>query len=228
MTGKSLDGAQELNGVQAPNGAQVTSGAQQPNGAQIANGLQRPIEPPYPLTPLGEPISHTPSAQLLASDPLTWHLHYWLSIGVLGMLRGENPLLMAFRTDIEHYNKIKDVEFRIRLVEAWRTYRQVHLPYFRQQWERLTLESEEAKPYLRDIDRMLVNKGAKAREYLCRIENMMISILRDGQIESARWLFDIIARVYQRLEEEEKADEEARNRKPNGINGTNGVHNKEG
>lgn len=227
MTGQSVDGAQEPNGVQAPNGAQVTSGTQQPNGAQIANGVQRPTEPPNPLTPLGEPISHTPSAHLLASEPLKWHLHYWLSIDVLGMLRGENPLLMAFRTDIEHY-KIKDVEFRIRLVEAWRTYRQVHRPYFRLQWERLTLESEEAKPYLRDIDRMLVNKGAKAREYLRRIENMMISILRDGQIESARWLSDIIAQVYQKLEDEEKADEEARNRKPTGKNGTNGVQNQEG
>lgn len=94
--------------------------------------------------------------------------------------------------------------------------------------KRLTLESEEAKPNLRDIDRMLVNKGAKAREYLRRIECMMISILQDRQIKSVRWLFDIIVQIYQKLEKEEKADEEARNREPNGINTTNTIHNQEG
>lgn len=118
----------------------------------------------------------------------------------------------------------------------WRTYRVTNHAECQRNWGRLTLESEEAKPFLRDIDRMLVDKGPKTREHLHRLQSAMVSFLRATEIDTARAMFERIAQIYQKLEEEETVDEQARNRQPNGINGTsnatsngtNGVHDHDG
>ena len=161
------------------------------------------------------------SLALLADDPLTWHLRYWLSLAVIGLLRGEDAVLMNFRIEMEHF-KIRDLELRDALIIDWRTYRVANYAACQEHWGQQTLESEEAMPYLRDIDRMLVDKGRKARDHLRRLESAMGSFLRAREIDIARAMVEKIAQIYQKLEEEETLDEQARNRQPNGVHDREG------
>ena len=55
-----------------------------------------------------------PSTLFLARSPLAWHLEYWLSLTVIGILRGEDPMLMFLRVEIEHV-KMTDQEMKSRL-----------------------------------------------------------------------------------------------------------------
>lgn len=134
---------------------------------EASNGVQAPHRKPSdPQTPLGEPISES-CASSLAEDSLRWHLQYWLVLSVIDTLRGEDSMLIAFSIELEHY-KIRDQQLRTRLVDAWKMYRLVNYASCSRYWTRLTVESDRAKPYLRDLDRMLVDKGTKTRRYLCR------------------------------------------------------------
>lgn len=82
---------------------------------------------------------------------------------------------------------------------------------FQRHWEEKTLESSEAKWYMRDINTMLMDKGLKARHYLYRKEFLMLEALRGARFERARVLFEGLAKLYGKLQEEESRDAEARN-----------------
>lgn len=115
--------------------------------AQAPNGVQAPQRKTcHARTPLGEPMDPR-SASSLAEDPLRWHLRYWLDLSVVAQLRGEDSMLIGFSIELEQY-KTRDQALRTRLVNA--------------------LDSPRAKPYLRDLDRMLVDKKTKTRRYLCQ------------------------------------------------------------
>lgn len=193
---------------------QALTGIQPPPEAQtVPNLLGQRIY----RSPLGAPLSRA-SASFLARDPLTWHLVYWLSIWVVGNLRGEDETLMAFRIEIEHYG-ILDHEFQLQLLSAWDQYAIANRAPFTLHWMHLTAEGEAAKPFLRDIDRMLINKGLKARTYLYRLEMRLLTKMRLVQIETAKDQFENLIGLYRKLQEEETADAQAQNRLLNLRNG---------
>lgn len=190
---------------------------QAPYGAQLPDEVQPPPEAIALIDPLGQSDRRTPlggpmnqlSAFLRAQNPLDWLRQYWLNIGIVGMLRGEDPDLLVLRIEIEH-TKIADPEFRAEFRNSWRQYRLDNRYEITRQWLERTLESEEALPYHRDIDRMLVNKGPKTRNYLRQMERLMITSLRDQRVEIARGFFDHLSQLYGKLRDEERAEAEAR------------------
>lgn len=150
-----------------------------------------------------------PSALSLARCPLAWHLDYWLSLTVIGILRGEDPMLTFLRVEIEH-SKMSDQEMKSRLYDAWNQYLIAHIETHLQFWNLITLESRAAKRYLRDLDRMLVDKGAKARTYLGQVKSVVLDDLHAGRFGRARELFEKLGQMYQKLHAEERNEIEAR------------------
>lgn len=142
-----------------------------------------------------------------AEDPLGWHLHFWLNIGVVGILCGNNSTLMSLRIDIEILN-IPDRELKFAIHDAWSQYRRVNREVCERHWARMTLESEEAQPYIRDIHRMLEGKAWKTKRYLRGMEETMTTMVRDRKFDVARLLFDKLCLAYKKLQEEEEADAE--------------------
>lgn len=74
---------------------------------------------------------------------------------------------------------------------------------------------------------MLVDKGPKTRDFLHQLKIVIFALLQAGEIDAANRLVDKILEVNQKLEDEEREDEQARNRQPNSANSTNGVHSQE-
>lgn len=192
---------------------------------QPPSGVQTPTETSNSLTPLGEPMNQT-SVLSLAEDPVRWHLQYWLVLSVVGMIRGEDPILLGFRIEIEQY-KIHDQGLKNQVVRAWKPYQLVNHENCYRQWGRLALENEEVKPFLRDIDRMLVDKGPKTREFLQQLHSVIVGLLQAGEIDAALRLVEKCLEMIQKLEDEEREEEQARNRQPNSPNSTNAVHSQE-
>lgn len=166
-----------------------------------------PFGPSDSRTPLGEPIDKL-SAFHLAYDPLTWHLNYWLSLEVVGVLRGEDPMLMALRVEREMLC-LPDQELKAALHTArkphWKTYKEES----ERHWPRMTLWSDECKSLARDINRMLEYKSQKTREYLLYMEILITGPLRAGRVDEAREVFDKHCLIYQKLELEEDVEREA-------------------
>lgn len=150
-----------------------------------------------------------PSALFLARCPLAWHLEYWLSLTVIGILRGEDAMLMFLRVEIEH-SKMADQEMKSRLDDAWNQHLIAHIETHMQLWNLISLESGAAKRYLRDLDRLLVDKGAKARTYLGQMESLMLDDVRAGRVGRAREILEMLGQIYQRLQAEERDEAEAR------------------
>lgn len=161
-----------------------------------------------------------------AQDPLSWHLHYWLSISVIGILRGEDNELMGFRIEMEHskMNPLMQAGFRT----AWDQYWRQNIEECQRYWEVKTVDSDEAIWYMRDIDAMLEHKVQKASNYLCRKGMLMLNALQATRLEDARVLFEKIITVHTKLQEEARRhsaridaarDAEARNQLPEGTDG---------
>lgn len=185
-------------------------------GAQLPNGLG----PLGTRTPLGEPISHF-SASFLAEDPLAWHMHYWLSLEVVGVMRGEDAMLMALRVEWEQELLLGDgIKIQLLTDNVWPRYRILNRERYEQFWAQMTVESEDARWYLRDVDRMLVDKARKTRAKLRRSERMMQAALQAVSID-----IEELTQQYGKLQEEETAEAEARNRLSNRAGG---AHNQEG
>lgn len=172
-------------------------------------------------TPLGEPMDEI-SALILNEDPIGWHFQYWLSLSVLGVLRGEDPILMAFRIEIELYN-VLDRQYRNAFHQAWNEYLTANHEPCLEYWELVSVEDEKVQQYFRDLDQMLVNKEQKAKDNLRGMEELMIIFLRDARLEQARETFEILSLVYPKLHEEEIADAKAKSRK---SKDTNSLHRK--
>lgn len=155
-------------------------------------------------TPLGEPIDKL-SAFYLAYDPLTWHLNYWLSLEVVGVLRGEDPMLMALRVEREMLC-LPDQELKAALHLARKSHWRAYKEESERHWPRMTLWSDESKCLLRDIDRMLQNKSQKTRGYLLYTETLITGPLRAGRVDEAKEVFDKHCLIYQKLELEEEVE----------------------
>lgn len=209
--------AQHSNGAQQHEGAQRLSRAQRSNRGrrpqrgegrnrtQQPNGLEGPNEASGSLTPLGEPMSPE-SILCLAEDPLRWHLQYWLSLGVVGILRGEDPMLTIIRIEIEQ-KKIPDRAIKTQLIHNWTQHWIMHRHSCQQYFEKVTLDSEEAKWYLRDLGRMLVKKWWKMHVCIRDLERKTIPSL---DARTAREMSRKIIRINRKMWEEQRADKKAR------------------
>lgn len=195
---------------QAPRGDEAPNEAQTPeriSARAITAGFPDPLGPSDARTPLGEPMNRF-SAYLLARIPFDWHRDYWVSLGVLGMSRGEDELIMALMIEIEQ-GKIPDQRIKDELSNTWDEFQRVNREHITQRWQETSADDEALIKLLRDVDRMLVDKFQKARSYLVRHERLMINSLRVGNLEEARHIFERLALIYQKLREEER-----RNRLP--------------
>lgn len=161
-------------------------------------------------------MSHS-SAYRYARDPLTWLLEYWLAVGSVGVLRGEDRVLMRLRMEMEHEQIDPSLLDRFR--SAWYQYRRANEQASNQHWAQMTVQSEEAKWYSRDIDRMLEDKIQKGRVYLGRMENKLLLALRYTRFDEAKVLFQGLVTVYTKLKEEAARDTEARNQPSIDANG---------
>ena len=173
-----------------------------------------------PKTPLGEPMDQE-SASILASDPVEWHLQYWLAIAIIAIMRGEDPVLTVIRIDIE-VHKMADTEIRTGIQRSWKKYRLENGEQCQRYFSAFPKPTEEVNQYLRDIDRMLVDKGEKTRDHLEKAEREMFTLIRERNYDTARIYSVNIARVYRHLQEEETREARATNQLPNS---TDDVHN---
>ena len=57
-------------------------------------------------------------ASSLFQSPVQWHLTYWLNVSVVGLLRGEDALLMAVRIESEFLH-IANAQTRFSVERAW-------------------------------------------------------------------------------------------------------------
>lgn len=174
---------------------------QAPEGAQ-----QAPTEDLGPFsTPLGGLMDRATALQLL-EDPLLWYLQYWLNLNIIGIMRGEDELLLALRIEMEQ-DKYPEPLFRLQIQNNWYRFLQDNRLTCIRGWAALMGDlSEEANPYHRDLDRMLVDKGRKTRAHLRRMEMEMNNALRAADVERARLIFEVILGYYKRLQQEEAAD----------------------
>ncbi|MCJ1425143.1 hypothetical protein MMC29_003031, partial [Sticta canariensis] len=187
-------------------------------------------------TPLGEPMSLL-AGFLLTTDPVSWHLQYWLNIEVVGVLRGEDVTLMAVRVENE-LRSIERAQIRDGVQRAWGDFHRNNTEKYLEEWLHRTLASEEAQPFLRDIDRMLVDKEQKTRDYVAEMELDLVDWHRRAQAEMAEKLTKI-SLLYRRLAEENIADQERVRRLQatnemeiaelrDRVDGANDVHEQEG
>lgn len=165
---------------------------QVPNGTQASNGAR-----PLPQTPLGGPINEV-SALVLAENPLAWHLPYWLSLGSVAVVRGEDAMLTALRIKMEH-SKITDSALKSQLKHTWNQFQRNNQAECIRQWTQMTVNCKESQPYLCDLDRMLVDRRRDARDYLHRLEPIMRTMLHHLHLEDPRQFFEKLAQQYRSL-----------------------------
>lgn len=162
---------------------------------------------------------------ILTSDPVQWHLQYWLNIEVVGVLRGEDITLMAFRVENEIRN-IERAQIRDGVHQAWGDFHRNNTQRYQLEWQQKTLASQEAQPYLRDIDRMLVNKEQKTRDYVHQMERDLFDWRRRVQAEMTEKVTKI-GQLYRKLANENLADQERARRLQATNEMENDVYNQE-
>lgn len=150
---------------------------------QALSGTQalRARAPTVSGTPLGEPITNQASALLKAEDPLTWHLRYWLNLGTIGNVIGAEAILMQVIIN-EELHKIADRAFQTQIQNAWYQFVLYNRGEFIRHWRQRTLESDEAKAYIRDLARLVGNKRLKMRSTLRDLGSRMNIDIRDGDM----------------------------------------------
>lgn len=169
-------------------------------------------------TPLGELFIDLDSFWHHEEDPLAWHLDYWLNIGVIGMVLGEDPLLMNARIDMEHH-KIRDRELRDQISNAWTAYTLANGYQYRTYWEGQTLEDDVGQAYLRDIARMLEDRKNKMRDSLRGHGTFMNKLLQMGDVMGATETSYIISEIHSKLQQDEVRQAEAIKELQTSLNG---------
>lgn len=192
---EALNSALPLHEVQYPDDISETS-----NEAQYPDDISECSNESYSylsnsLTPLGEEMTVC-SAKLRAEDPLKWLREYWLNIIAVGTVWGYDVTLLALGMEHARLEDEIDDEFNM----TWCQYEDSNSEAYVEKWERMTLDSEEAKRYLRDIDRMMVYGHFKNSEYLQAAEQKMIDVLRAGKVKVAQRYFNGLGLIYQKLE----------------------------
>lgn len=159
-------------------------------------------DPRGPQTPFGEPIVDEDSASQKAEDPVKWHLKYWLNLFVVGINRGEDDGLMNARIDWEHVN-IANEAFKKDLRFSWFDFQTENEDRYILEWEHI-IGGEKLHAYIRDLNRMLVNKGQKMRDYLLRKHRLIAKYQADGNIVAVHSLNFEIDQLNRLLRQEER------------------------
>ncbi|MCJ1263485.1 hypothetical protein MMC22_003355 [Lobaria immixta] len=171
--------------------------------------------PQVPRTPLGEPLEFF-TELLLAADPVEWHMQYWFDLFLSGVMRGVDATLMLLRIEIEQ-TKISD-QLGIEVRRAWRCHRTGNhdgFPVSVSDYLRSFGEVEQR--FLRDLDRLLADKGPRTRIYLYQLEKLMVNSVRDGKTSESCAVCEKLTTLWLRLREEEIADAIAVIRQKDGI-----------
>lgn len=168
---------------------------------------------PNMTTPLGEPMNEA-SALERTEDPISWHLRYWLSIAVIACLRGEDIILTGIRIDME-LDKIAHTEIKTRVRNARKPFQKDNMEGYKWYWTQKTLDDQDAQKYVRDLDRMLVDKGQKMSECIRDIEMKMDEYARDRNFERVFTSLAIYSLIKKRMQKEEQRDTKIRNGLPN-------------
>lgn len=197
---------------QAPNGTGRSNGVSPPTEALLllpieSSALRYLLSRSNNFSPLGQYVNRY-SALTQAQDPVKWHLVYWLHLSVVASLRGEDSTLMALRIEMEQ-RKIADRKIKTAVLNTWTGYQMDNKILCERVWRQRTLDSGEARYFLRDLDKMLEYKVAKAFHYLRRIERQMVHSVRNGNfadVQKARGLFEKLAKLYRKLLEEHEAN----------------------
>lgn len=193
-------------------------GAREVQGLATILGLPNFFNPPprdltiQRFSPFGQRLSEE-SGQLLARDAVTWHLTYWLNLTVLAVMHGEHSGLVALLVEGDQ-KSMNDADLRAELAREFTNFLLRNRDNYLEYWTQQTLDGDEARAFLRDVDNLLVDKVRRARVYLYQGEMAMIRDLRNGALEAAQRWFDILYRLHRVL-----SAEEARNQPPNGIHG---------
>lgn len=173
------------------------------------------FDPQVPRTPLGEPLEYF-TELLLATDPVKWHVQYWFDLFLSGVMQGVDATLMLLRIEIEQ-TKISN-QFGIEVRRAWKCHRTGnHEGFPVSVSDYLRDFSEIDQRFLRDLDRLLADKGPKTRIYLHQLEGLMINSVRDGNISKSCVFCEKLSTLWLRLREEEIADAIALIRRQDGI-----------
>lgn len=151
---------------------------------------------PNGTTPLGEPLSLA-SASHRARDPHMWHQHYWLNLSVIATKCGEHPTLTAIRIEMEQA-KLERPEPCAQLRSAQRQFQTANRPRYWRHWTQRTLDDEEARKYVADLERMLVDKERKMKDYLRGVEVEM----RESERMDVSEYYDVFPLARQLLEVE--------------------------
>lgn len=147
-------------------------------------------------------------------DPLWWCLEYWLDMIAIGIMHHEDIWLLLLKVDME-INKISDRELQLQFQTGWGPFQRENFEECMRQWRRKTLESREAQPYLRDLDRMMVDKWQKTREDLLREEEWMSHDLKSPNVKRTDEFLAVAGVSCRDLWREERADAKVRLSKKN-------------
>lgn len=168
---------------------------------------------PDVTTPLGEPMNEA-SALEQTEDPISWHLRYWLSLAVIATIRGEDIILTGIRIDME-IEKLANTEIKTRVRNARRPFQKNNLEGYTWYWTQRTLDDDHAQKYMRDLDRMLVDKGRKMREYIRDLEMQMDEYARERNFRRVFVCLGLHSLAKKRLQKEEEREARVRNGLPN-------------
>lgn len=116
---------------------------------------------------------------------------------------------MDLRLEIE-IDKLGDKELKAQIHRKWDDYQLEKRVKCQRHFTEEPVPTDEIRAYVRDLDRMLDDKERKAREYLRRVEKVMMNSLQAARAEEARAWFESLLDVYQRLDEETRNDAEPR------------------
>ncbi|MCJ1466206.1 hypothetical protein MMC07_004825 [Pseudocyphellaria aurata] len=148
-------------------------------------------------SPLGEPLNEE-SARFLVQFPLRWHPIYWLSLGIIGIKYGEDATLMAILVDIE-MARIPNERVRNQVIQQWNQFKIDHRQKCLDYWDLEGLDNDEGRAFLRDLDRILVDKVRKAQEYIPHGEWLLTRAMRSGHEDLSQFLFWRLVHLHEAL-----------------------------
>lgn len=143
-----------------------------------------------------------------------WNLHYWLSLEIIAMKRGEDMTLTAIRIEMEQ-EKIDNSKLKTKLRNAQRQFQTDNKPAYWRHWTKKAINVKEAMSYVSDLNRMLVDKERKIRDYIHRME---VEFARTENFSEASEYYDLFPLAVQLLELEKARDAEAGNQLSGGVN----------
>lgn len=145
-------------------------------------GARFPAFPdPLDLEPL-----HEVKYSFLVQNPNEWHLLCWLSLGVVGLVVGEDALrlLLTIQTEATELDHVPDPHMMIEFRYSSNQFQIANREQCERLWAEFDLDSDATKWFLHDIDKMLYRKGLEVRNYLWTVDERLIVILQTTKVKT--------------------------------------------